>query len=62
MNGKAQAYRKEAFQNKYKEKHWSPVRGKEETNVITGELLFVRKGHSNPCLSVTWGFYNRSVC
>lgn len=34
----------------------SSERGTQETNVITGELLFVRKGHSNPCLSVTWVF------
>lgn len=28
-------------------------RDREYRNVITGELLFVRKGHSSPCLSVT---------
>lgn len=37
----------------------SSERGTEETNVITGEPLLVRKGHSNPCLSVTWVFCNR---
>lgn len=39
----------------------SSGRGTEETNVITGEPLLVRKGHSNPCLSVTWVFLTEDL-
>lgn len=37
MNGKAQAYRKKAFQNKYKEEHWSPVKEGQRKQMLSQE-------------------------
>lgn len=63
MNGKAQAYRKEAFQNKYKEQHWSPVQEGRRKQMLSQEnyCLLERDIQTLVCQELR-GFYNRSIC